>query len=82
MMKSTSAAANDQVQQMLRELERDLPVTLDAHEACKVLHCSRRTLAKMMAAREIRVIRRVLAGSSRVIIPRCEILRVLAERVA
>lgn len=76
------SAADDQVSQMLIDLERELPVTLSAREACKALHCSRRTLSRLMQLKQIRYVRMESAGSSPVIIPRSEVLRLLAQRIA
>lgn len=64
----------------LRELERELPLTLSKREAANVLRMSVITIDRAIASRELRVVKSGHARSARVIIPRCELLRWMAVR--
>jgi excisionase family DNA binding protein len=64
----------------LRELSDLLPVMLTFGDAQEVLCTSTRTLRGILSRGEIRCVRSKRSGSSRVLIPRAELLRWLAER--
>lgn len=64
----------------LEDLARSLPPTLSIEEVAKVLKCSKRAVSSKLQRHELRGIRSVESGSSRVIIPRSEVLRWMRER--
>lgn len=66
----------------LGELANALPLTLTAAEAAEVLHVSERQLRRMIRAGELCAYRRTGSGSSRIIVPRLEVLRHMAARRA
>lgn len=66
----------------LRELFAELPLTLNSDEAAKVLCMHKRTLRRMVASGELRAMRATSTGTSRVIIPRSELLRWMIEHPA
>jgi excisionase family DNA binding protein len=49
-----------------------------ASEACTVLRCSRRTLARLVATGRLRAAKRAERGSSPLLVPRAELQRYLA----
>lgn len=62
----------------LREVEAELPVIVTFDQTREVLQCSVRTLRDIVARGELRCVRRM--KGARVLIPRSEVLRWLAER--
>lgn len=64
----------------LRELVDGLPIMLTFGAVRDVLRTSTRTLRSILSRGEIRYIRAQRSGSSRVLIPRSEVLRWLVER--
>lgn len=66
----------------LSELARELPLTLSAAEAADVLRVSERQLRRMIRAGELVAYRRTGSGSSRIVVPRLEVLRHMAARPA
>jgi excisionase family DNA binding protein len=64
----------------LRELAAELPALLTFAQLRDVLQCHTRTLRTIIASGELRYVRRMHSGSARVLIPRSEVIRWLAER--
>ena len=75
-----SLAAEPAVPEHLRELADALPVMLTFAAAREVLCTSVRTLRAIVARGELRSVRAMRSGSARVLIPRSEVIRWMAER--
>lgn len=66
----------------LREASESLPLFLTMEEAAAALRVHVRTVQRIVADQEMAAMRSKLKGASRVIIPRSEIIRWLAEHSA
>ena len=70
-----------EVDKFLRDLERELPVTMSLREVARALKCSPRTVSRLIAGGELRVVRALTTSNARAIIPRSEVIRWLAARI-
>lgn len=59
----------------LEDIARSLPLTLTIEHACEVLHLSRSSVSRLVNSGALHSVRSVASRSSRVIIPRSEIIR-------
>lgn len=66
----------------LRELAKELPITLNLAAAASVLCMHQRSLRRLIASGAIRATRSSLNGSGRIIITRSEVLRWFADHPA
>lgn len=71
-----------EVPEHLRELAKELPLTLDLKQTAEVLKMHKRSVQRMIAAGEIRATRARMSRGARVIITRSEIIRWFARREA
>lgn len=70
-----------EIDRFLRDLERELPITLSLREVARVLKCSPRTVSRLIAGGELRIARTMTTGTMRAIVPRSEVIRWLASRM-
>jgi hypothetical protein len=68
------------VPEHLRELADALPIMLTFAAAREVMCTSVRTLRAIVARGEVRCVRSMRSGPARVLIPRSEVIRWMAER--
>jgi excisionase family DNA binding protein len=66
----------------LQELAEELPLTLSLKEAANALKMHTRTVQRLISSGQLRAMRAVLTGGSRILIPRSELVRFLSERPA
>lgn len=66
----------------LRELAEKLPLTLDLKEASEALKMNPRSVRRLIASGELRATRSRLAGASKIIITRSELVRWFVSRDA
>lgn len=69
-----------QLPEPLQEMARELPLTLSKEQVCDLLHVTRATFERAVRCRKLRVIKGPERGA-RVIVPRCEALRWMQERL-
>lgn len=74
--------ANIELPEHLCELAAELPLMLGLEDAARALLMHPRSLQRLIAAGEVRAMRRKLSGASRLIIPRSEVIRWCVEHSA
>lgn len=72
----------EKIPEHLQELADKLPLTLDLKEASEALKMHPRSVRRLIASGELRATRSRLAGASRIIITRSELVRWFASRDA
>lgn len=65
----------------LQDVAESLPPLLSLAQACEVLHMSRATFTRIVAARELTTVKRSGGRNAGVLVLRTEVLRYLAERL-
>lgn len=77
-----SAAKPVEIPDHFRELAEKLPLMIGLQDAAKAMSMHPRSLQRLIAAGELQAVRSKLSGSSRVIIPRSELVRWCIEHAA
>lgn len=77
-----STAQHDSAAEIARKVVADLPPLVPFAEVAKVLHRSQRQLHRDRRAKRFRSVQLATGGSSKILVPRCEVQRLVEEALS